>query len=125
MPLVGENSRGWPVPQHTDLHQSVNEGYTLVRQSHYHAHRLAIWLLQLCGLRCLTDKSQVGSARKYHSMLRGVPELQRCLAEICFEFQLSMEPVNKRLQARTENPMQYRPFLQWSTRHYAIYIGLK
>ena len=31
MPLVGENSRGWPVPQRTDLYQSVNEGYALVR----------------------------------------------------------------------------------------------
>ena len=40
-------------------------------------------------------------------MLRGVPELQRHLADICFEFQLSMEPVNKRLQAQTENPVQY------------------
>lgn len=52
----------------------------------FQAHFLAIWLLRMCGFRCLTDRAQIREETAYAQMRTGESIFLSKLEEITFEF---------------------------------------
>lgn len=67
---------------------SVYESRDLHHRYVFQAHFLAIWLLRLCGFRCLTDRALVREETMYHRMRAGERDFLEYLEQITFEFQL-------------------------------------
>ncbi len=69
----------------------INEGRDLVRDRSvyvYTAHFFAVWLLNLCGFRCITDRRRVHETAMETTLRKAIPNLKKAIDKIVFEFEI-------------------------------------
>ena len=67
---------------------SVYESRDLHHRYVFSAHYLTIWLLRLCGFRCITDRVLIREETMYFRMRSGEQDFLNQLEQISFEFQI-------------------------------------
>ena len=81
-----------------EVRSDVNESRDLVRDKSlytFRAHFTAVWLLQLCGFKCITDQSRIHEMLMESRLRNGFSLIRRNMDNIVFEFEIQRPNLDK------------------------------